>query len=66
MNSGYIAPGRLGLPDRDYYVEQDAKSKEIREQYKDYISWVLQYAGDDEATSKPILKIKVYQKKLIR
>ena len=52
MNSGYIAPGRLGLPDRDYYVEQDAKSKEIREQYKEYISWVLQYAGDDEATSK--------------
>ncbi|MFI8380088.1 M13 family metallopeptidase [Leeuwenhoekiella sp. NPDC079379] len=52
MNSGYIAPGRLGLPDRDYYVEQDAKSKEIREQYKAYISWVLQYAGDDEATSK--------------
>ncbi|WP_028377245.1 M13 family metallopeptidase [Leeuwenhoekiella sp. MAR_2009_132] len=52
MNAGYIAPGRLGLPDRDYYVEQDAKSKEIREQYKAYISWVLQYAGDDEATSK--------------
>ncbi|MAW96157.1 MULTISPECIES: M13 family metallopeptidase [unclassified Leeuwenhoekiella] len=52
MNTGYITPGRLGLPDRDYYLEQDAKSKEIREQYKDYISWVLQYAGDDEATAK--------------
>ncbi len=52
MNAGYITTGRLGLPDRDYYLEQDAKSKEIREQYKDYISWVLQYAGDDEATAK--------------
>ena len=52
MNAGYVSPGRLGLPDRDYYLEQDAKSKEIRAQYKDYISWVLQYAGDDEATSK--------------
>ena len=52
MNAGYITTGRLGLPDRDYYLEQDAKSKEIREQYKDYISWVLQYAGDDEATAR--------------
>ncbi len=52
MNAGYITPGRLGLPDRDYYLEQDAKSKEIREQYKDYVSWVLQYAGEDEATAR--------------
>ncbi|MEE3226716.1 MAG: M13 family metallopeptidase N-terminal domain-containing protein, partial [Bacteroidota bacterium] len=52
MNAGYIAPGRLGLPDRDYYIEQDEKSKEIREQYKEYISWVLEYAGDDAATAK--------------
>ncbi len=52
MNAGYIAPGRLGLPDRDYYIEQDEKSKEIREQYKEYISWVLEYAGDDATTAK--------------
>lgn len=52
MNAGYITPGRLGLPDRDYYLKQDAKSKEIREQYKEYISWILQYAGDDEATAQ--------------
>lgn len=52
MNAGYIAPGRLGLPERDYYLEQDAKSKEIRGQYVDHISRMLQFIGDDEAQAK--------------
>lgn len=49
MNAPYIVPGGLGLPDRDYYLDQDDKSKEIRGQYKEHIVRMLKYLGDDEA-----------------
>mgnify|MGYP003630412762 CR=1 FL=1 len=52
INAGYITPGGLGLPDRDYYLDQDAKAKEIRGQYVDYITRMLQFLGDDEAASR--------------
>ena len=49
MNAVYLGGGRLGLPDRDFYLEQDQKSKEIREEYKKHISSMLQRLGDSEA-----------------
>ena len=52
INAGYITPGGLGLPDRDYYLDQDAKAKEIRGQYVDYITRMLQFLGDDEAAAR--------------
>ena len=52
MNAPYIVPGGLGLPDRDYYLDQDEKSKEIREQYKTHIVRMLRYLGDDEEKAK--------------
>lgn len=52
INAGYVTTGGLGLPDRDYYLDQDNKSKEIRGQYKDFITTMLQYIGDDEASAK--------------
>ncbi|MDP3934904.1 MAG: M13 family metallopeptidase [Candidatus Giovannonibacteria bacterium] len=33
----YLEQGGLGLPDRDYYLKTDKKSKEIRKQYIAYI-----------------------------
>ena len=39
----------LGLPDRDYYLDQDDKSKEIREEYKKHITLMLQKLGDNNA-----------------
>ena len=50
-NVAYVGTGSLGLPDRDYYLDQDDKSKEIREQYKDHIVKMLSYFGGpmDEA-----------------
>ncbi len=32
-----VAQGGLGLPDRDYYTKDDAKSKEIRERYVQHV-----------------------------
>ncbi|NND88640.1 MAG: M13 family peptidase, partial [Flavobacteriaceae bacterium] len=52
MNSAYITPGSLGLPDRDYYTNMDAKSVEIREQYVDHITRMLQFLGDTEAEAR--------------
>ncbi|WP_373057676.1 M13 family metallopeptidase [Zunongwangia sp. H14] len=43
MNVAYLNPSGLGLPDRDYYVGDDADSKEKREKYKEYITKMLQY-----------------------
>lgn len=49
MNAVYLGPGGLGLPDRDFYLEQDEKSKEIREEYKKHTARMLQMLGDSEA-----------------
>lgn len=52
MNAVYMGANGLGLPDRDYYLEMDEKSVEIREEYKKHISRMLQKLGDDEAFAK--------------
>ena len=44
-NSVHISPGSLGLPDRDYYVSEDADSKEKREKYVAHVSRMLKYLG---------------------
>ena len=48
MNAVYLGANGLGLPDRDFYLEQDEKSIEIREEYKRHISKMLQRLGDAE------------------
>lgn len=48
MNTVYLGANGLGLPDRDYYILEDAKSKEIREEYKKHIARMLQMLGDSE------------------
>ncbi|MCB0457772.1 MAG: M13 family metallopeptidase [Flavobacteriaceae bacterium] len=52
MNACYITPGGLGLPDRDYYTNTDAKSIEIRQQYVDHITRMLQFLGDNETDAR--------------
>jgi putative endopeptidase len=57
MNSAYLYPGDLGLPERDFYTNTDAKSVEIREQYVDHITRMLQFLGDTEADARAQAKI---------
>ncbi len=52
MNAPYITPGGLGLPDRDYYLDQDAKSKEIRQQYVDHMVRMFKFIGVDETQGR--------------
>lgn len=49
MNTVYLGANGLGLPDRDYYLLEDGKSKEIRVEYVKHISRMLQMLGDTEA-----------------
>src|ERR1700726_1561892 len=44
--------GGLGLPDRDYYTKDDAKSKETRERYVQHVQKVFELAGDSSAAAK--------------
>jgi len=52
MNATYITQGGLGLPDRDYYVLKDDKSKERRQQYVDHVTRMLQYIDYNEADAR--------------
>jgi predicted metalloendopeptidase len=40
--------GGLGLPDRDYYIDQDEKAKRLREQYVEHVTRLFALAGDGE------------------
>jgi len=52
MNTGYVTPGGLGLPERDYYMDEDEASVAIREKYVAHITRMLQFLGDDAAKAK--------------
>jgi len=43
---GAVRQGGLGLPDRDYYVSDTAKMKEIREAYRAYVTQMFGLLGD--------------------
>ena len=52
MNAPYITPGGLGLPERDYYLDQDPHSKEIRQQYVDHMVRMFKFIGIDETKGR--------------
>jgi putative endopeptidase len=47
-----ISQGGLGLPDRDYYLNQDDKSKETREKYLEHLAITFGLLGDSPEVSK--------------
>ena len=51
MNTAWVFPGGLGLQ-RDYYVDQDGKTKEIRGQYKEHVARMFQFLEYDEASAQ--------------
>ena len=42
----FVVAGGLGLPDRDYYTKDDARSREIRDKYVAHVTRVFQLLGD--------------------
>ncbi|MGM5469258.1 M13 family metallopeptidase [Flavobacteriaceae bacterium LMO-SS05] len=51
MNIAWVYPGGLGLQ-RDYYLDQDSKSKEIRQKYVDHVARMLQFINYSETDAK--------------
>ena len=56
----YISQGGLGMPDRDYYIEDNEKFKELREKYERHISQTLTLAGFNyaENAAKRIMELE--------
>ncbi len=44
--------GGLGLPDRDYYLKDDARMKDLRALYQDHVTKMLVLLGTPEASAK--------------
>ena len=47
----YLSQGGLGLPDRDYYFNEDERSKRICLEYQNYIKTILSLTGKDSSTA---------------
>lgn len=47
-----VGPGGVGLPDRDYYVSEDADSKEKRAKYVLHVAKMLGFLGEKPAEAK--------------
>jgi len=48
----YAWQAGLGLPDRDYYFNTDARTVNIRKEYVMHITRMMQLLGEDETTAK--------------
>jgi putative endopeptidase len=46
---GVAGQGGIGLPDRDYYLKQDPKSKQIRAEYLAHVERTFQLLGDGKS-----------------
>ncbi|MGE5683462.1 MAG: M13 family metallopeptidase [Bacillota bacterium] len=44
--------GGLGLPNRDYYFREDARTENIRNEYKKHLGKIFQLLGEDEKAQK--------------
>jgi putative endopeptidase len=51
-NIAYLLQGGLGLPDRDYYLKDDARMKDLREKYQAHVAAVLGLAAVPDAQAK--------------
>jgi putative endopeptidase len=66
MNSEKLAlhffQGGIGLPDRDYYFNNDSRTQNIRKEYKIHLKNMFRLMGDDEkkaaANSEVVFKIE--------
>ncbi len=52
MVVAYLYQGGLGMPDRDYYMKDDQRSKEIQDAYLVHLQKVFALTGEDESSAK--------------
>ena len=49
--SVYVASGGLGLPDRQYYLDETEKGREIQAKYREYLAFLFEKAGYEDPTA---------------
>jgi len=49
---GTVDQGGKGLPDRDYYLKNDPKMREIKKQYLEHVTRVFQLLGEDSSHAR--------------
>jgi putative endopeptidase len=54
---GYLYQSGTGLPDRDYYLKDDARSRDIRAKYELHIARMFELAGDAPALAAVRAKV---------
>lgn len=47
-----IGQSGISMPDRDYYLKDDEKSKEIQAKYKEYVAKIFELSGEDATKAK--------------
>lgn len=52
VNAGFLNEGALGLPGKEYYVQDDEETLRLQGEYKAFVSRVLQLAGAEEAAAQ--------------
>src|SRR5262249_15518883 len=52
-----VYAGGIGLPDRDDYLDSDARSKEQRSKYQEHVVRTLQLLGDDAAAAQATARL---------
>lgn len=63
--SVYWGSGGLGLPDRDYYLDESDKGKDIQAKYRDYVAFLLGKAGYGDAAGMA-QKVYAFEDKIAR
>jgi putative endopeptidase len=62
MTVAYLDQGGITLPDRDYYIKDDAKSVETRQKYLEHVQKMFELAGDQPdvaaAEAKTVLAVE--------
>ncbi|MEZ5736879.1 MAG: M13 family metallopeptidase [Novosphingobium sp.] len=56
----YLGQGGLSLPDRDYYLSDDERYRDIRAKYRDYLAFLLGKAGyeDSQGAAEAVLALE--------
>jgi len=52
VDIAFMSQGGLGMPDRDYYVSDDATKKELLAEYQKHVARMLGLVGQSEADAK--------------
>lgn len=56
----YLGSGGLGLPDRQYYLDETEKGAEIQQKYREYLTFLFREAGfgDPEMTARAVYDLE--------